>query len=72
MLVVFWFEETKSATQVERKVRSQSRKDPSSRPTIYWWDKNFVETRYSVSHTKSPGRPCVSDTTVVQLRESFI
>jgi hypothetical protein len=31
---VFWFEETKSATQVQRKFRTQYRKEPPSRPTI--------------------------------------
>jgi hypothetical protein len=33
---------------------------------------NFVETGYSVRYAKSPGRPCVSDTTVEQLTESFV
>jgi hypothetical protein len=32
---VFWFEETKPATQVQRKFRSQYRKEPPSTPTIY-------------------------------------
>jgi hypothetical protein len=32
---VFWFEETKSATQVQRKFCAQYRKEPPSRPTIY-------------------------------------
>jgi transposase len=69
---VFWFEETKSATQVQREFRTQYRKDPPSRPTIYSWHKTFVETGCSVRHGKSPGRPCVSDATVEQLRESFV
>jgi hypothetical protein len=42
---VFWSEETKSATQVERKFRIQYRKEPPSRPTIYSWHKNFVGDR---------------------------
>jgi hypothetical protein len=47
-------------------------KEPPSRPIIYSWHKNFVEDRCSVRHTKSPGHQCVSDTTVEQLRESFV
>jgi hypothetical protein len=31
---VFWFQETKSATQVQRKFRTQYLKEPPSRPTI--------------------------------------
>ena len=69
---VFWFEETKSATQVQRKFRTKYRKEPPSRPTIYSWHTNFVQTGCSVRHAKSPGRPCVSDATVEQLRESFV
>jgi hypothetical protein len=70
VLVVFWFEEMKSATQVQKKIHTQYRKKPSSRPTIYSWHKNFVETGYSVLHSKSAGRPCVSDATMEQVRES--
>jgi hypothetical protein len=55
-----------------RNFDTQYHKDPLSRPTIYSWHKNFVETGCSVCHAKSPGHPCVSDTTVEQLRESFI
>ncbi|PNF27089.1 hypothetical protein B7P43_G08552 [Cryptotermes secundus] len=69
---VFWFEETKSATQVQRKFRTQYRKEPPSRPTIYSWHKNFIQTGFSVRHAKSPGRPRVSDATVEQIRESFV
>jgi transposase len=69
---VFWFEETTSATQVQRKFRTQYRKEPPSRPTIYSWHKNFVETGCSVRHAKSPGRPRVSDATVEQVRDSFV
>ena len=68
---VFWFEETKCATQVQRKFCTKYCKEPPSRPTIYSWHTNFVQTRCSVCHAKSPGRPCVSDATVEQLRESF-
>ncbi|PNF31024.1 hypothetical protein B7P43_G18027 [Cryptotermes secundus] len=69
---VFWFEETKSATQVQRKFHTQYRKEPPSRPTIYSWHKNFVQTGCSACHAKPPGQPCVSDATVKQIRESFI
>jgi hypothetical protein len=69
---VFWLEETKSATQVQRKFRTQYRKRPPSRPKIYSWHKNFVETWCTVLHAKSPGRPCVSDAAVEQLRESVV
>jgi hypothetical protein len=69
---VYWFEETKSATQVQQKSYTQCRKQPPSRPTVYLWRKNFVQTGCSVSHEKSPGRPCASDATVEQLRGSFI
>ncbi|PNF35740.1 hypothetical protein B7P43_G15308, partial [Cryptotermes secundus] len=40
--------------------------------TIYSWYKNFVQIRCSVCHIKPPGRPHVSDTTVEQIRESFV
>jgi hypothetical protein len=70
-LCVLWFEETKSATEVQRKFCAQYRKGPPSKPTIYSWHKNFVETGCSMSHAKSPGRPCVSDTTVEQLRRAL-
>jgi hypothetical protein len=32
---VFWFEGTKSVTQIQRKFRTQHRKEPPSRPTIF-------------------------------------
>jgi transposase len=60
---VFWFEETKSARQVQRKFRAQYRKEPPSGPTIYSWHKNFVETGCSVRHTKPPTRSRVSNAT---------
>jgi hypothetical protein len=47
---VFWYEETKSATQVRRKFHTQYPKEPPSRLTIYSWHKNFVETGCSVRH----------------------
>jgi hypothetical protein len=50
---VFWFEETKSVTYVQRKFRTQYLKEPPSRPTIYSWHKNFVKTACSVCHAKS-------------------
>ena len=50
----------------------RARKEPPSRLTIYSWHTNFVQTGCSVHHAKSPGRPCVSDATVEQLRESFV
>jgi hypothetical protein len=67
---MFWFEETKPATQVQRKFRTQYRKKPPSRPTIYSWQKSFVETGCSKHHAKSPGRPCVSDPEVKPVVES--
>jgi hypothetical protein len=51
---------------------SLCRKEPPSRPIIYSWHRNFVETGCSVCHAKSPDRPCVSEATVEQLRESFL
>jgi hypothetical protein len=33
---------------------------------------NFVEIGRSVRHAKSPGRPCVSNAKVEQLRERFV
>jgi hypothetical protein len=44
---VFWFEETTSATQVQRKFCTQYHKEPPNRPTIYSWHDNFVEPRCS-------------------------
>jgi hypothetical protein len=69
---VFWFDETMSATQVQRKFCTQCHKEPPSRPIIYSWHRKFVETGCSVRHAKSPDHPCVSDDTVEQLRESFV
>jgi hypothetical protein len=69
---VLWFEETKSAAQIEMKVCTRYRKEPPSRPTIYSWHKNFVQPGCSVRDNKSPDRPCVSDATEEQLRESFV
>jgi hypothetical protein len=48
------------------------RKDSPSRPTIYSWHKNLVQTGCSVHHAKSRGRPCASDATVEQVRKSFL
>jgi hypothetical protein len=72
VFVVFWYEETKSATQVQRKFRTQYHKETPSRPTIYSWHKNFVETGCSVRHAKSHSRPCVSYATVEPLKVSFV
>ncbi|PNF20647.1 hypothetical protein B7P43_G03034 [Cryptotermes secundus] len=69
---VFWFEETKSVTQVRRKFRTQYHKEPPSRPTVYSWHKNFVQTGCSVRLAKPPGRTRVSDATVEQIRENFV
>jgi hypothetical protein len=56
--------------EVQREFRSQYPKEPPSRPTIDSWHKNFVETGCSVRHAKSPGRPCVSDAAVKQLKRA--
>lgn len=69
---VFWFEESKSATTVQRKFRTEYVRDPPSRPTIYEWHKCFLETGCSVRHNKSPGRPRTSDVVVEQVRQSFV
>lgn len=68
---VLLFHETNSALSVQRRFHMEYGKDPPSRPTIYSWHKNFVETGCSVRHEKSPGRPQVSDAVVEQIRESF-
>ncbi|KAG8294813.1 hypothetical protein J6590_094331 [Homalodisca vitripennis] len=68
---VLLFHETNSATSVQRKFRTEYGRDPQSRPSIYSWHKNFVETGCCVHHEKSPGRPQVSDATVEQVRETF-
>ena len=41
---VFWFIETKSDVQTQRKYRSKYGRDPLSRPSIYRWHKKFIET----------------------------
>lgn len=69
---VFLFEETKSATVVQRRFRTQYGKDPPSRPTIYSWHQTFVRTGCSVSHSKATGRPRTADAMVEQVRESFV
>jgi hypothetical protein len=61
-----------SATQVQCKFRTQYRKELPSRPTIYSWLKNCIQSRCSVRHAKSPDRPSVSDATVELLRERFL
>ncbi|KAG8268281.1 hypothetical protein J6590_030659 [Homalodisca vitripennis] len=66
---VFWFEESKSATTVQRNFRTKYAKDPPSRPTIYEWHSCFVETGCSVKHKKSSGRPSTSDEVVEQIDE---
>ena len=66
------FHETNSATSVQRRFRNEFRKDPPSRPTIYSWHNNFVQTGCSVRHAKPPGRPSVCDAVVEQVRESFV
>ncbi|MBS0032832.1 MAG: hypothetical protein KFE23_01955 [Candidatus Baumannia cicadellinicola] len=47
---MFWYEESKSATTVQRNFRTKYAKDPLSRPTIYEWHSFFVETGCSVKH----------------------
>ena len=69
---VFWFEESKSATTVQRNLCTKYTKDPPSRPKIYEWHKCFVETGCSVKHTKSSGRPSTSAEVVEQVRQSFV
>lgn len=69
---VFWFEESKSATTVQRNFRTKYAKNPPCRPTIYEWHKCFVETGCSVKHKKSSGRPSTSDEVVEQVRQSFV
>ena len=68
---VFWFEDSKSATTVQRNFRTKYAKDPPSRPTIYEWHKCFVETGCSAKHRKSSGRPNTSDEVVEQMRQRF-
>ncbi|KAG8325879.1 hypothetical protein J6590_055776 [Homalodisca vitripennis] len=63
--------ETNSATSIQRRFRTEYRRDPPSRPSIYSWHKNFVEIGCCVRHEESPGRPQVSDATVEQVRETF-
>uniref|UniRef100_A0A1B6IPZ7 DUF4817 domain-containing protein n=1 Tax=Homalodisca liturata TaxID=320908 RepID=A0A1B6IPZ7_9HEMI len=41
---VLLFHETNSATSVQRRFRTEYGRDPPSRPSIYSWHKNFVET----------------------------
>ena len=40
---VSWFIETKSDVQTQRKYRTKYERDPPLRPSIYRWDKKFVE-----------------------------
>ncbi|KAG8260407.1 hypothetical protein J6590_097769 [Homalodisca vitripennis] len=57
---VLLFHETNAATSVQRRFRTEYGRDPPSRPSIYSWHKNFVETGCCVRHEISPGRPQVS------------
>jgi hypothetical protein len=57
---------------MQREFLTQYRKEHSNRPTVYWWHKNFIATGCFVLHAKSTGRPCVSDTSVEQIWESFV
>ncbi|KAJ8888864.1 hypothetical protein PR048_008358 [Dryococelus australis] len=63
---VFCFQETKSATQVQRKLRTRYRKEPPSMPTIYSLRRNFVGTECFVVHTLKTGTPHVSEDDVEQ------
>ena len=69
---VLWYENSQSATTVQRNFRTHYHKRPPTRPTIYSWHRNFIASGCSVTHNKSPGRPSVSDATVEQVRESFV
>lgn len=69
---VLLYHETNSATAVQRRFRTEYQKEPPSRPTIYSWHKNFIETGCAVVHSKSPGRPGVSNAVVEQIRETFV
>jgi hypothetical protein len=42
---VFWFEETRSATQVQRRFRTRYIRNLPSITSIYEWNRNFVRTR---------------------------
>ncbi|XP_046681621.1 LOW QUALITY PROTEIN: protein ZBED8-like [Homalodisca vitripennis] len=63
---VLFFHETNSATSVQRRFRTEYGRVLPSRPSIYSWHKNFVETGCCVRHEKSPCRPQVIDATVEQ------
>ncbi|KAJ9578725.1 hypothetical protein L9F63_005087 [Diploptera punctata] len=68
---VFLFEETKSATIVQHRFRTQYGKDHPSRPTIYSWHQTFVMSGCSVSHSKHTSRPRTAEAVVEQVRDSF-
>ena len=71
MLVVCFSIMKRSPTTIQRNFRTVCGKDPSSRPTIYFWHQTFVETGCSVWHAKLTGCPQVSDAVVEPHRESF-
>ena len=50
---VFWFVETKSDVQTQRKYRTKCGRDPPSRLSIYRWQKKFIETGSGLDTVRS-------------------
>lgn len=67
---VLWFNESKSATQVQRTFRNVYHQDPPTRQSIYRWMKQFKDTG-SVAKKKSPGRPPTSVENVQRVKQAF-
>ncbi|GBL96485.1 hypothetical protein AVEN_229933-1 [Araneus ventricosus] len=68
--VVAWFNEFKSATQVQRKFRTTYNRSPPSRPTIYEWHERFMTTSIVLPKPKSC-RPSRSFHDFKRIQETF-
>lgn len=68
--VVWWYAETKSATQVQRNFRRVYNKEPPSFKTIKKWCDQFLATG-SVAKGHGGGKPGISEHHVEQVRRSF-
>ena len=65
---VFWFIQTKSHVQTQRKYRTKFGRDSSSRPSIHRWHKKFIETGSVLNKVRS-GPPRTSGKIVSSLKE---
>ena len=66
---VYWFIETKSDVQTQRRYRTKYGKNPPSRSSIRRWHKKFMETG-SVLDTVRTGRPRIYAENIESVRDT--